>query len=246
MTATDPPDRTELPDRTDPFRALGKSLAAALTGQALSDVLGDLMLDLAGVLDVEAISILVATSGEELDLLSATSHRMADLEIYQSDNEEGPCVDCLRTGTTVMETGAAIATRWPTVGAAVAAAGFQTVLSIPMLWRAEPIAGLNLLWREIRELSAQEQRVAETFAAAATLMLGQTSSAQRVTGNVVSVLHARVVVEQAKGALAYQHGVDLDDAFDVLRRRAHDDDEDLADVARALLSSYARPSSGCQ
>ncbi|WP_295697453.1 GAF and ANTAR domain-containing protein [Lapillicoccus sp.] len=227
----------------DPFEALGRSLGAAITGKALTDVLGDLMLDLATVLDLHAISILVATSGEELDLLSATSHRMADLEMYQAANDEGPCVDCLRTGGTVMETGAAIAARWPVVGAALAAAGFRTVLAIPMLWRGEPIAGLNLFWRDTRELTPEEQRIAETFAAAATLMLGQTSSAQRVTGNVVSVLHARVVVEQAKGALAFQHGLDLENAYVELRRRAHDDRADLADVARALLSSFARPRS---
>ncbi|MBI9116177.1 hypothetical protein [Sanguibacter suaedae] len=44
-------------------------------------------------LDAAAMGILLGVSGEPLELLSATSHAVTELEVFQSQVDEGPCVD---------------------------------------------------------------------------------------------------------------------------------------------------------
>ena len=48
-------------------------------------------------------------------------------------------------------------------------------------------------------------------------------------------LNNRVVIEQAKGVLSERAHVDMDAAFQLLRRYARDHNRRLAEVARALI-----------
>lgn len=48
-------------------------------------------------------------------------------------------------------------------------------------------------------------------------------------------LDSRVVIEQAKGFVAYTHAVDTEAAFELLRQYARSNQERLADVARAIV-----------
>lgn len=48
-------------------------------------------------------------------------------------------------------------------------------------------------------------------------------------------LDSRVVIEQAKGFVAYTHSVDTEAAFELLRQYARSNQERLADVARAIV-----------
>ena len=50
-------------------------------------------------------------------------------------------------------------------------------------------------------------------------------------------LNSRIVIEQAKGALARMEGISVDQAFEVLRRRARSQRERLVDVASAVLAT---------
>ncbi len=94
-------------------------------------------------------------------------------------------------------------------------------------------------------VAAKAIAVANALAHVATVAILQEKapSPTAVRPRLRSALSSRVVVEQAKGALAYEQGLDLEHAFDELRRRAQDESEDVAEVARALLSSYAKPRS---
>jgi hypothetical protein len=57
-------------------------------------------------------------------VLAATSHRVADLEVYHVQADEGPCIDTIRTGVVVEEAGAErIVARWPVTGPVLVADG---------------------------------------------------------------------------------------------------------------------------
>ena len=50
-----------------------------------------------------------------------------------------------------------------------------------------------------------------------------------------AVLNSRVVIEQAKGKLAERLGVDMDQAFSLLRDRARTSNRRLSDLAQAFI-----------
>jgi AmiR/NasT family two-component response regulator len=54
-------------------------------------------------------------------------------------------------------------------------------------------------------------------------------------------LSSRVVIEQAKGVLAERHGLEVDDAFDLLRRAARSNRMRIHDLAAHTVSSRRTP-----
>ena len=220
----------------DPFLAISTCIEGAAAGRDLSDTMEKLVDDLVQVLAVDAVGIIVRSHLGELELLTATSRRTAELEVYQAVTGEGPCVESLSTGTVVAASGDEVTARWPRVAAALTAAGFASVVAFPMLWRDVPVGALNLFSRQHIELTDEFRRLGSSFAAAATMALGQVSSTQRYAGNVVSVLHAQVSIEQAMGVLSLELDADLAEAYDELRRRARHDGTTVAASARTLLA----------
>ena len=64
---------------------------------------------------------------QRLHLVAATSEQTRDLELFQLQAEEGPCIECYRTGEPVLI--ADMAThidRWPRFGTAATEAGFAS------------------------------------------------------------------------------------------------------------------------
>jgi AmiR/NasT family two-component response regulator len=59
--------------------------------------------------------------------------------------------------------------------------------------------------------------------------------AEAVTEQLQSALNSRVVIEQAKGALARIEGVTVDEAFEIMRSRSRSHRRRLVDVAAEVL-----------
>jgi AmiR/NasT family two-component response regulator len=62
-----------------------------------------------------------------------------------------------------------------------------------------------------------------------------------------TALNSRVVIEQAKGKLAERLGIDVSQAFDLLRDQARNRNQRLSDLARAVVDgtqAVAVPASG--
>lgn len=80
----------------------------------------------------------------------------------------------------------------------------------------------------------------QSFAAVATLALGQGSTNDRVAGSVVSVLNGRVVIEQAKGILFQQRGIDMQETYEALRTLAEATGRSVSQTARDLITDAQR------
>jgi GAF domain-containing protein/ANTAR domain-containing protein len=209
------------------------------------DLLTDLTERCAALLDVAAAGLLLADPLQRLRLLAATSEQARELELFQLQADEGPCVDCYSTGrpVSVADLRAAEA-RWPSFVPAAVDAGFASVHAIPMRAAGLVLGALGLFGTRPGALDESDLLVGQALAhvASVTILQEDPPTAATVIPQLRSALARRVVVEQAKGFLRESIDVTVDDAFRLMRTYARSSGQHLTDVARALMSDRsARP-----
>jgi transcriptional regulator with GAF, ATPase, and Fis domain len=193
------------------------------------------------LLAASAAGVVLADQRGELRVAAASNQEAGLMELFQIQNDQGPCLDSFRTGQPVT---AADLTgpgqRWPRFAAAAAQAGFRAVEALPMRLRDEVVGALNLFRARPGPLSAADLRVGQALADVATIGLLQERNVRRsevLAEQLQAALNSRVVIEQAKGKLAERLGLDMDQAFALLREYAHHSHQRLTDVARNFVAS---------
>ena len=172
------------------------------------------------LLDVSAAGLLLADPRGELRVVAASSEAVRMLELFQLQNDQGPCLDCFRAGRPVAAADlAADAQRWPRFAAAQQA-GFAAVQALPMRLRDQVIGALNLFRAVPGAFDPADIRIGQALADVATISLVHERSMRHsdtVNEQLQTALNSRVIIEQAKGKLAERLGLDMDQAFSVLR-----------------------------
>jgi GAF domain-containing protein len=189
--------------------------------------------------------------GGDLRVMASSSVTMRDLELYEVQASEGPCLDCYRTGEPVVNEDLESSTpRWPRFTPAALAAGFRSVSALPMRLRGTTIGALNLFQAESGSLSDADLSGARAFADVATIAILQhqaADDARTINAQLNHALNSRIVLEQAKGMLAERANLSVDEAFSWLRNHARNHNLRLVDLARGFiegevpLSSIERP-----
>jgi transcriptional regulator with GAF, ATPase, and Fis domain len=191
------------------------------------------------LLAADAAGVMLADPRGELRVAAASSEEAGLLELFQLQNDEGPCLECFRTGLPVTATDlAAAAPRWPRFAEAAARAGFTTVEALPMRLRDQVIGALNLFRAETGPFDAANLRIGQALADVATIGLLHDRNVRRretVAEQLQGALNSRVVIEQAKGKLAERLSIDMDRAFKMLRDYARNSNQHLTDVARDFV-----------
>jgi ANTAR domain/GAF domain len=193
------------------------------------------------LLAASAAGVVLADPRGELRVAAASSEAAGLMELFQIQNDEGPCLDCFRTGQPVTAADLAGPSQpWPRFAAAAAAAGFGAVEALPMRLRDEVIGALNLFRAGPGPLDPADLRVGQALADIATIGLLQERNVRRgevLAEQLQGALNSRVIIEQAKGRLAERLGTDMDHAFGLLRDYARNSNQRLTDVARNFVDS---------
>ena len=192
------------------------------------------------LLDVSAAGLLLTDGQGALEVVAASTERTRLLELFQLQTDQGPCVDCFRTGRPVSVADLATAGRWPGFAVAAAEVGFAAVHAVPMRLRKDVIGALNLFCAAPGSLSEEKLRKGQTLADVATIGLLQQRAISRrdvLTEQLQLALNSRIVIEQAKGVLAERWQVDMDRAFEALRSHSRKHHRRLSDLARMIVES---------
>ncbi|AJE83342.1 ANTAR domain protein [Streptomyces albus] len=190
------------------------------------------------ILGVSAAGLMLTDERGRLRVVAASTERTRLLELFQLQTEQGPCVDCFRTGRPVSEADLPATDRWPHFGEAAAEVGFAAVHALPMRLRAEVIGALNLFHSEPHELDEETRRVGQALADVATIGLLQQRAIRHrdsLTEQLQTALDSRVLIEQAKGVLAERLDLDVADAFTRLRDESRNRNLRLSDLARSIV-----------
>lgn len=203
----------------------------------LLHVLASRCVDLLGV---TAAGLLLVDEHDRLRVAMSSSEGARLLELFQLQTDEGPCLECFRTGRPVaVDRLDCAADRWPRFAPAAVGEGFGSVLALPMRLRGEVIGGLNL-FGDVRTAGFAPEIVpiAQSMADVATIAILQDRLLHQrdvVADQLQTALNSRVAIEQAKGVLATRLDIGTDEAFDLIRRRARDSRRHLIDVAEEIV-----------
>ena len=191
------------------------------------------------VLDVGAAGLMLVAPEGDLRVMASSSEAMRVLELFELQAQEGPCLDCYRTGRPVVNQDlATVNGRWPRFAAEALAAGFRSVHALPMRLRGTVVGALNLFHVEPGEMHQADVDAAQALADVATIAVLQHRAAleaQVLNEQLDHALNSRIVIEQAKGMVAERRNLDMEEAFAALRNYARNHNLRLADVARGVI-----------
>ena len=205
----------------------------------LVDFLHTVAVDAAEVTGAAAVGVMLADHGG-LSPMASSNEDARLLELFQVQHAEGPCLDCYSSGEEVADVEIASSTaRWPAFAPRAIELGFTTTHCFPLRLRDQVIGAMNVFRAQDSFLGDDERRVARALADVATIALMQERGlrrAEELTEQLQFALNSRIVIEQAKGAVARTVDVDVDEAFNILRRYARRHQVKLTDLAREVLN----------
>jgi len=222
---------------SETFVELADTMVAGFDVIEFMHVLTDRSVDLLGA---SAAGLLLVDPRGELRVVAASSEQVRLLELFQVQHDQGPCLDCFHRGEPVSATDlTAAAGRWPRFAPAARQAGFAAVQALPMRLRTQIIGALNLFRVAAGPFGEAETRVGQALADVATISLLHERSLRRsetLNEQLQAALNSRVTIEQAKGKLAERAGIDMDQAFEILRSYARARNRRLSELAMAFVT----------
>ena len=237
------------PEATSSAEPIGHEQALAEAFVFLADTLVDdydvvelldqLVVTCVSLLGVGAAGILLDDQRGSLAVVASSSEETRLLEVFQIQNNEGPCLECVHSSAAVLSNDLpADSARWPRFVPAALAAGFTAVAALPMHLRDQTIGGLNMFASSPVAISDSDRAIAQALADVATIGILNRRSSHRsalVTEQLQFALNSRVTIEQAKGVIAERHGVTMPVAFESLRAHARNHNLKLTEVALSVV-----------
>jgi GAF domain-containing protein len=192
------------------------------------------------VLDVASAGIMLVGPEGDLRVVASSNEEMRVLELFEVQAQEGPCLDCFRTGQPIVNQDlATVNGRWPRFAPEAIAAGFHSVHALPMRLRGVIVGAVNLFHRDPGKMRQADVEAAQALADVATIAILQhraTLDAQLVNDQLNHALNSRIVIEQAKGKVAERLGVNMEQAFATLRGHARNHNVQLVTVAHDVIT----------
>jgi GAF domain-containing protein len=223
----------------DPFvRVLLAFVTSMSRSYDLTDMCYELCERTTEVLGVTGAGVAVADGGGRLSFVTATNERIVQIELVQEQNQEGPCVTAFEHQRVVVLEDIQSVEQWPYYKAAANQLHLRSVMGFPLSFDKKRLGAFNVYHHDPRKWTDEEIRIASSMAEMATAYLTRATELQQVrevNDQLQKALDSRVIIEQAKGLLAGERGVDVDKAFEILRAHARNNSILLKDVATAVV-----------
>jgi GAF domain-containing protein len=200
----------------------------------------------ASLVEHATAGLLLADEKDRLHFMAASDETTKLLELFQLQWHDGPCLDAFRTAEPVVNADlSTAASRWPRFAPYASAAGFRSVHAFPLRLRTDVIGAMGVFGTSGAHLDAADAQIMQALADAAAIGLLQERTVHHnevLTEQLQGALNNRIIVEQAKGAVAQAHNVSVDAAFEMIRVHARRTHRSLSDIAlRAVTDVTSLP-----
>lgn len=131
------------------------------------------------LLGATAAGLLVADPDGKLRVLASSSDQLRVVELFEVQAEQGPCLDCYRSGEPVINQDLRLVNgRWPHFAPVALGAGYRSVHALPVRLRQQVIGALNLFRADTGTLDAGDVLVAQAIADATAIAIIQQRALQ--------------------------------------------------------------------
>jgi GAF domain-containing protein len=212
-----------------------------LVDRSLEDVLGEVT-DIAarGIPGAESTSITLVR-GDRAFTAAHTGEMALVADELQYEQGYGPCMDAGRAGVVLRIDDTRTEQRWPDYVPRVLEVGVRSSLSVPLPYQGSTIGALNIYSTRPQAFSSAESEEAATAVAGAVAVAVVNADAHdrlaEHARNMRVAMESRAVIEQAKGVLMAQRGVDAEQAFDILRHASQRYNRKLRDIAAGIVAT---------
>lgn len=188
------------------------------------------------ILDSDGAIVLLSLDGFQLEP-AGSSGAVGDIDAMLA-NEGVPCRMAMQTGTTVAFAEEHAHEQFPAYAALAADAGIARVLSVPLRHGDSVVGTLSMVRLSRTDYQEREVAAATRLAdvlAASIVRDQELREARAVSAQLEHALQARVVIEQAKGMVAAELRMTIDEALDCIRQFARSRHLRLAEVGADIV-----------
>jgi transcriptional regulator with GAF, ATPase, and Fis domain len=174
--------------------------------------------------------------GSKVDTPAASEPLVNQLDGWQYELREGPCVDAVFVDDVYVIEDMKSEQRWPNWAPKAASLGVQSVLSVRLATPNDVVGGLNLYSRSLYAYDEDQILTASIYAAHAANAIAATGQ----IGGLNSALQTRHKIGIAQGLLMQRYDLDEDQAFQFLARISQETNVKLHDVAAKVITEAKR------
>ena len=185
-------------------------------------------------------SISVRRRRHRLESVAATSTLAEKCDALQYELDEGPCLEAVWESDSYLIDDTSAEARWPRWSPQVAEQGIGSVLSIRLATSTDTLGALNLYAEPVHGFTADDVDLAAIYALHATNAM---SSALLVEG-LQTAVQTRHLIGVAQGILMQNYSLDMEQAFEVLRRYSSHKNIKLREVAEHVVQVGDLPDRG--
>jgi GAF domain-containing protein len=190
--------------------------------------------------NVDGAGLMLIDPDQLLRNVADSDERVDHLEELQIEHGEGPCIDAFEEKELVHAADLATEARWPKFSPAALERGLRAVLASPIPYNQMAIGVVVVFSTKVHPWSPEGELALVAFTDLAALTIANTMQSEqrgRLAEQLQRALDARVVIEQAKGALVARQGVTAKEAFEQMRRRARAERRRVAEIAEEVMAS---------
>lgn len=192
------------------------------------------------LVEASAVGVLLAGGEGRLGLAAASTEDMRALELFELQQEEGPCYEAFLSGDQVRADDLEAETqRWAQFTPRALKLGFRSVHAFPLRLRQQRLGALNVFFDRPGPFSEADILALQALADVATIGILQQRvlhESAELSTQLQTALDSRVVIERAVGVLVERRGLGTQEAFDWIRGHARDNNKRLRAVAQAIVN----------
>ncbi|MFJ4776327.1 GAF and ANTAR domain-containing protein [Streptomyces sp. NPDC088762] len=188
----------------------------------------------------EGCGITLERQGRRPITVVSTGKHAPELDEAQYGQDDGPCLQALRTGEEVPVADMLGETRWGPYPAYAAALGTRSSLSLPIAAHTDAAGALNIYAGKpdaVTDADLTDLRALAAQATGAIALAQRIADARVFAADLQTAMASRSVIDQATGIIMGQQRCSAEEAFAILRTASQHRNVKLRDLCTDLVTN---------